>query len=99
MEETLPYGMKVRTSSSSRSVQSVCDRLQSRNPSPIIPCIFFCETKPNQTRPNQIKSNQSNNSDRVAAHNLGLLAKEVETELVTKDLLELFTGEIKWDET
>lgn len=30
---------------------------------------------------------------RVAAHNLGLLAKEVEPELVTKDLLELFTGE------
>lgn len=30
---------------------------------------------------------------RVAAHNLGLLAKEVEPEFVTKDLLELFTGE------
>lgn len=30
---------------------------------------------------------------RVAAHNLGLLAKEVGAELVTKDLLELFTGE------
>lgn len=29
----------------------------------------------------------------MAAHNLGLLAKEVETELVTKDLLELFAGE------